>query len=97
MIPGEDNEKRTDRGWHEYQPWICKDIVPNFSRPIQPSNGIDLILRSAVEEAEVKVAVCVVDGLISVAGVEYGVYDQIGERKKVARKSSGMGDEPVPT
>jgi hypothetical protein len=97
VIPGEYDEERTDGWWHKQQPGVCESIVPNLSRTIQPSDRVDLFIRSAIEEAEVKVAVRVVDSPIGVAGVEYGVNDEIGERKEEARYSSRVGDELVPT
>lgn len=84
VVPREYDEERTDRRWHEPYPRVGKDVIPDLSCPVQPSNGTDLPLRAPIEDAEVKVTARVVDSPICVTGVEYGVNDQIGERKEEA-------------
>jgi len=57
-----------------------QSVVPELSRPVQPSNGVDPLLRTPVEDTDVEVAVRIVRRQIGMT--DFKVNDQLGECKK---------------
>ncbi len=77
----EDQESATSRRHHQ-QPPISETIRLQLSCAIKSTDGIELILRASVEDAQVQIAARVVDTPVLVVGIEYTMDDEVGKSEE---------------
>jgi hypothetical protein len=93
MVTAKQNKDRTASRGHVEQSTVGEDIIEESARTVKPSDFVLLGLRVAIEDAQIKIAACVIDHWVTVACVKDTVDYEVRERKEQARDTTRVRSE----
>lgn len=94
-MTAEEHGKRANGGWHEKQTTICEGIIPDLPSAIFFPHALHLFHSTPVNNAQVKIAACIIDCPVRRICVEDAMNDEICECEKQTRQAARMRDEVV--
>ena len=95
MVSVQKDEKCAAGRWHQKKSAVSENIVPEFAGAILSPHWIHLSIVASIQDAQIKIAACIIDTPVPRIGMENRMDNQIRKSEEEGGHSTRVGNKLV--